>query len=79
MKVVELPQSNIANIPAGLRNLADRIEQGKYGEVCHLAWIVDPSFAKIEVGLLGQCASPDAIFVVLCEAGKQRILKEMGK
>jgi hypothetical protein len=33
LNVVELPVANLQDIPAQLRALADRIEQGEYGDV----------------------------------------------
>ena len=59
-KVVEFPRGSAADIPGGLRNLADLIEHGatEYVEgltgVVALAWVTQDEAGNIEVGGLGQ-------------------------
>lgn len=79
MKVVELPQTAFQDIPAGLRNLADQIERGEYGTVVSVAWVVDAEYKPIAAGLLGKCANPDAVFVLLLEIAKADTIRRMGK
>lgn len=60
MNIVDFPKHNIADIPQTLRNLADSIEQGEYGEAHALVWVIDCGSADIAVGLIGQTAEPGA-------------------
>jgi hypothetical protein len=80
MKVVELQVQSFADITGGLRRLADAIDAGEYGDVCNVAWVVDADYQPLEVGLLGRAqGSPDAVCVLLLEAGKLNLLGRMGK
>ena len=65
-KLIQFPDSNRHNIPQELRNLADSIEAGKYGDAHTLAWVIDCGDARIEVGLLGAAAeaAPTAYFLL---------------
>ena len=79
MNVVELPVGTFADIPKQLRTLADQIEEQNYGDVTHLAWALDAEYRPVDVGLMGQCANPDAVAVLLFEAAKASLIRRMGK
>jgi len=79
MNIVSLPTYNLGNIQQSLRNLADAIEKGEYGTVTHFAWVMDSEHAPVSVGLIGKCANPDAVAVLLFECGKASLIKRIGK
>lgn len=60
LKVVPFTRGNVHDIPSGLRDLAELIEQGCVeGEILgltdatHFAWIATNSYGQVECGLLG--------------------------
>lgn len=79
MKVVELPTTAFQDIPAGLRNLADVIDKGEYGDVINIAWVLDAEYKPVSAGLLGKCANPDAVFTLLLEIAKADTIRRMKK
>lgn len=54
-KLLEFPPQDVCDISKALRNLADDVEAGKYGDAHNLAWIIDCGNCRIEVGLIGPC------------------------
>lgn len=60
LNIVELPPRDLADIPRGLRALADGIERGDYGDAHNLAWAVDCGSGGLKVGLLGASPCPGA-------------------
>ena len=56
--LVKFPAQDLMNLPSGLRNLADSIENGDFGDAHNLAWVIDCGSGRIELGLLG--AAPEA-------------------
>lgn len=79
MNVVELPLANVNDLPSCLRNIADAIEKGEYGKATHFAWVMDTEYQEVSVGLMGQCANPDAVAVLLFEIGKANLIRRAGK
>lgn len=79
MNVIELPKTGILDVVTGLRNLADEIEAGKDGEVFNIAYVIDSEARRGSFGLLGKASSPEALFLLLMELGKQRLLEELAK
>lgn len=73
MNVVELPKTSILDVVTGLRNLADEIEAGHYGEISNLAWVMDGN--EMTFGLLGKASSPDALFIMMMEIGKHELIE----
>lgn len=55
-KLLEFPSGNVRDVPRGLRELANRIEGGNYGDAHTLAWVVDCGDGRLEIGLLGSAA-----------------------
>ena len=60
LTVVPFTGGNVQDIPAGLRDLADLIEQGcKEGNILgltdatHFAWVAVNEYGNVEAGLLG--------------------------
>jgi len=53
--LLSLPERDVTDVPAMLRNLADKVEAGEFGDAHNVAWVIDCGNARIEVGLLGQC------------------------
>lgn len=76
-EVVELPCTPVQDIPAMLRNLANRVESGDFGTVANIAYVMDIGEGSIDVGLMGQSASPgtEAYFLLAC--GQKHILREI--
>lgn len=60
MTVIAVPKirSNLKDIPARLRDLADQIEAGKFDDAHSLAWVIDCGNSRIEIGLIGTAESP---------------------
>ena len=58
MKLVEFPDLSVSDVPRMLRAIADKIENGEYGEAHNLVWAIDCGNSRIEVGLCGK--SPEA-------------------
>jgi hypothetical protein len=56
-----------------LRQLADDIERGKYGEVRHLTAVAYQGYGSCEVFGFGPNLTPGMSYMAL-DAGKQRIL-----
>ena len=60
MNIVEFPRGNVTDIPAGLRGLADLIENGPDGGVVAVSdavsvvWIAVNANGAIESGCIGQ-------------------------
>jgi hypothetical protein len=60
LKVVQMPVCNVQNLPAGLRNLADLIENGAncgailgLTDATHVIWITTNENGDIESGAMG--------------------------
>ena len=79
MNVVELEKSGLFDVSVGLRNLADSIDRGDYGDVVNVAWVLDAEYKPCAAGLLGKAANPDAVFVLLLECAKVDTIRRMGK
>lgn len=72
MKVVELPVSDIGDVPRMLRTLADQIEAGDYGDAHNLAWVLDCGDGRIEVGLCGRAPEPGLTGHFLMAVGQRK-------
>lgn len=74
MKVVEFPYTSLHDVPAKLRQLADDIEQNRYGEVgsCGIAILAD----TFEVFGFGQDANGPAV-CSLFQAGIIRLSSDI--
>lgn len=73
LKVVSLPERDIADVPRGLRALADQIEAGEYGDGHALAWVIDCGGSRIELGLLGGTPEPGAVGHLLFGLAARRL------
>lgn len=60
-EIVELPSSDIGDLPRGLRAIADGIEAGEYGDAHCLAWVIDGGDGEIITGLLGKTSEAGAV------------------
>lgn len=77
VKVVELPQADIADVPRGLRALADQIERGDFGgPAFQCAWVLDCGDYRVECGLLGRSPSSRAEGYYLMAAGMHNLLTQ---
>lgn len=54
MNVVELPVGDISKVSARLRDLADAIDEGHFGDAHAVAWVIDCGNGRNEVGLIGR-------------------------
>lgn len=59
--LLKFPDVDIQDIPRGLRNLADAIEAGSWGDAHNVVWVVDCGDGKVELGMLGGTAEPGAV------------------
>lgn len=57
-KLLAFPERNIQDVPRGLRELADKIERGEFGDSHNLAWVIDCGDARLELGMLGSAPEP---------------------
>lgn len=73
LKIVAFPQNDIGDVAKSLRNLAESIEQGAFGEAHNLAWVIDCGDSMIECGLLGSSASPGAEAYFLFGLAKRKL------
>ena len=71
LKVVQFPGGNLQDIPAGLRALADSIEQGD--TVHNLAYVMDYGDNVMALGLLGGAAEPGAVSHLLFAVAQRRL------
>ena len=60
LNVVQFPESDIRDVPRALRELADGIERGDYGDAHNVAWICDMGNGEVAVGMAGGSPSPGA-------------------
>ena len=58
-----------------LRDLADAVEQGAYGDAHNLAWVIDAGDSCISVCLMGNAAAPGAEANLLLAIGQHKILR----
>lgn len=72
--LVEFPKTTLTDVPAGLRAMADAIENGEYGEVALCAWVLSGD-AELSVGLLGHSPSPAAEAHLLYALAQQTMLE----
>lgn len=77
LKVIQLPERNIQDIPRALRTLADEVEQGKLGDCHNIAWVVDAGGGQIEVGLLGKAAEAGITAHYLFALGMRKLEPKM--
>jgi len=73
LNVVKFPEDDANNVVAGLRNLADNIEAGQFGDAHNLAWVIDKGDGAISVGLLGRSGSPGAEAHLLLALGLRNL------
>ena len=72
-ELLEFPDVSLLDIARGLRNLADSIEAGNYGDAHNVAWVVDSGHGKIELGLLGRAGEPGALGHFLFHLAARRL------
>ena len=74
LKVLEFPSKPTAiNIAEALRKLADCVEAGDYDECRNLAWVIDCSDSRVELGYLGQAGEPAAAAHFLFALANRRL------
>ncbi len=61
VELLKFPAQNVGDIPRGLRELAEQIEKGQFGDAHTLAWVIDCGDANIQLGLLGSCSEPGPV------------------
>lgn len=78
MKIVELPTGNLADVASRLRDLADAIAEGHFGDAHTLAWVIDCGNGHTEVGFLGRTPGVAGAEAHLLLAIGQRKLEAVG-
>ena len=73
-QLLQFPKIDIADVPRGLREIADQIEAGDFGGAHNLAWVIDCGDGKVEVGMLGRAGEPGAVAHFLFSLGQQKLL-----
>ena len=74
-ELVQFPPQDVTKVAIALRNLADAIEQGQYGEAHNCAWVIDCGNKRIEVGLLGACPELSSSLHYLLSLGRRVVEK----
>lgn len=72
-QLLSLPLSDVQDVPLLLRNLADAIERGDYGDAHNLAWVIDCGDSRIEVGLMGPCGELAPMLHYLLALGVRKV------
>lgn len=72
-KLLAFPERNIQDIPRGLRELADTIEKGEYGDAHNLVWAIDCGGGRLELGMLGKAPEPGITAYYLCGLAMRRL------
>jgi len=73
VKVVQFPASGVEDVPTSLRNLADSIESGNFGDAHNLAWVIDCGDGRVECGLAGKSPSSGAEAHLLFAIAQRKI------
>lgn len=68
LTVVEFPKTDLRDVAAGMRRIADRIDAGEYAG-CKMAWVLRGEDGKTRVGMLGECGDPEAAIHLLLARG----------
>ena len=77
MELVDPPSiANVTDVSARLRDLADAIEEGNFGDAHTLAWVIDCGSGRCEVGFLGRAAGIAGSEAHLLLAIGQRMLEQ---
>lgn len=72
-KLLSFPDVNVGDIPKSLRNLADQIERGDYGDCHNIVWVMDEGDSNISVGLMGKSAEPAPLAYFLMGLGMRKM------
>lgn len=73
LNVISFPERNLADVPASLRRMADAIDQGKYGDVNNIAWVIDCGDSEIRLGLFGAAPEPAMTAYYLLGVGMRKL------
>jgi hypothetical protein len=71
--VIDFPESGIVSVPVALREPADSIEAGRFGDAHNVAWVVDGGDGMIDVGMAGKSESPATVAYYLLGLGKRKL------
>lgn len=74
LKVIEFPEQTAQSVVAGLRTLAQSVEDGKFGDAHNLVWVIDAGDGVIHIGLLGQTPNPGATAHLLMGCGQHKVV-----
>ena len=74
IQVITFPGAQVSDIPACLRDLAENIEAGNFGEAIALLWVLDCGDGQVEVGLSGRAGEPAPTAHFLAGAAQKRLL-----
>lgn len=76
MKLVQFPERvAFVDVAQGLRNLADQIDAGEFGDAHNVAWVIDCGGSDVQIGLLGKAASPGAEAHLLLTLAAAKIVR----
>ena len=73
--VVNVKSVNISDPVLTLRNLAQSIEDGLFGEVVNVAWVVRNAAHEVTPGYIGQSGSPQGDGYFLLALGLRELEK----
>ena len=74
MKLLQFEQPECIDVVTGLRNLANNIEAGNFGDAHNLAWVIDCGNGDVDVGLLGKAKEVGAELFLLLSMGTHKIV-----
>lgn len=72
LKLLKFPDQHVADIPGGLRRLADNIESGQYKDVNAVAWVMDTD-GEIELGLIGGVSEAGPVAYLLFGCAQRKL------
>lgn len=74
MRLLQFPSADaLISASAGLRELADEIDNGLYGEVHGFAYVMNSERGQLEVGLIGQAAERGVVAHYLLCLGQRKL------
>lgn len=71
--ILHLPDRDLTDVPRTLRELADSIERGEYGDGHNVAWAVDCGDSRVECGLAGAAPEPGATAHLLFAIAQRKL------
>jgi hypothetical protein len=79
LNVIQFPAPNMGDVSAQLRELADAVDRGEYGDAHNIAWVMDCGDNRTEFGLMGKSESSGANFVLLLNLALHKLMQGLSE